>query len=94
MRLPPSVEIKQARFIEINLIGIPLESLQLVQTQVQEEMSERKLFTYVHNKKLKKKNDQLQAQNKSISEKLAQKEKEDHRPLKTSTQSYPTMTSN
>lgn len=66
-------------FIVIDLVGIPLESLQLIQTQVQEEMRERKLFTYAQNEKLKKKNDQLRAQKKSISEKLTQKEEEECR---------------
>lgn len=50
-----------------------------MQTQVQEEIRERELLTFAQNKKLKKKNDQLQAQNKSISEKLTQKEEEECR---------------
>lgn len=79
VRLPLGVEIEQAGFIKIDLEGIPLESFQLVQTQVQEEMRERELLTYAHNEKLRKENDQLQAQNKSISKKMAQKEEEEHR---------------
>ena len=67
MRLSPSVEIEQVRFIDIDLAGIPLEGLKLVQTQVQEEMRECELLTYTQNEKLKKENDQLQVQNKSIS---------------------------
>ena len=94
VRLPPDVEIEQAGFIQIDLAGIPLKILQLAQTQVQEVMRERELFRYTKNEKLKKENDQLQAQNISISEKLIQKEEEEHRLLKTSTQSYLTTTSN
>ena len=46
VRLPPSVEVEQAGFIEIDLVGIPIESLQMVQTQVHEELKERELIMY------------------------------------------------
>ena len=46
-------------------------------------MREHELFTYVQNEKLKKENDQLQAQNTSILENLAQKEEEEHRMTQT-----------
>ena len=42
-------------------------------------MRELKLFTYAKNEKLMKENDQLQAQNISISKKMAQKEEEERR---------------
>lgn len=44
--LPLGVKVEQAGFIEINLVGIPIESLQLVQTQVKEELKEREQTTY------------------------------------------------
>lgn len=59
VRLLPSVEIEQAGFIEIDLASILFESLHLVQSQVQKEMKEHRLFTYAQNKKLKKEIDQL-----------------------------------
>lgn len=46
--------------------------------QVQEELKDHKLITYAQNEKLKKENDQLQLQNRTISAKLAQKEEKEH----------------
>ena len=46
-------------------------------------MREHELFTYTQNKNLKKENDEVQAQNKSISEQLAQMEEEECRLTQT-----------
>ena len=78
MRIPPSVEVEQVGFIEVDLTGIPIESLQLVQTQVQEELKEHELITHAQNEKLQKENYQLQLQNRTISVKLVEKEEEEH----------------
>ena len=79
MRMPLGVEIEKAGFIKIDLVGILLESLHLVQTQIQEEMRGRELFTYTQNEKLKKENNHLQEQKKFILVKLTQKEYEERR---------------
>lgn len=77
--LPSGSLIGQTRFIEVDLVGIPTDTLQMVQVQVQEELGERKLITYQQNEKLAKENDQLQARNESISTKLSKKEHEENK---------------
>ena len=77
IRLPSRSPIEQAGFIEVDLAGIPTETLQMVQVQVQEELRERELTTYQQNERLMKENDQLRARNEYISMKLSQKEHEE-----------------
>ena len=76
VRLPSGSQIEKTGFIEVDLAGIPIETLQIVQVQVHEELRERELSNYRQNEKLKKDTDQLQEQNESISVKLTQKEYE------------------
>ena len=82
VRLPSRSQIEKTGFIEVNLAGIPTETLQLVEVQVQEELRERELSTYMQNEKLKKENDQLKAHNKFILTKLTRKEYEESRLTK------------
>lgn len=51
--------IEETGSIEVHLAGIPTDTLQLVQVQVQEELRDRELATYQENEKLAKGNDQL-----------------------------------
>lgn len=50
--LPSGNLVQQSRFIEVNLATIPTETLQIVQTQVQEKLRVREANTYQQNKKL------------------------------------------
>ena len=50
--LPSGSPIQQSGFIEVNLIAVPTETLQVVQTQVQEEIRVREANTYRQNLKL------------------------------------------
>lgn len=59
VRLPSRIPIEKTGFIELNLIDILIETLQIVQVQVQEELREREISTYKKNEKLIKDNDQL-----------------------------------
>lgn len=52
IKLPPSVEVEHAGFIEVDLVGIPIESSQMVQTQVHEELKECELIKYMQNENL------------------------------------------
>ena len=56
VRLPSGSPIEQIGFIEVDLAGIPTETLQMVQVQFQEELRERELTTYQQNEKLRKEN--------------------------------------
>lgn len=58
VRLPLGVEVEEA-VIEIDLTGIQIESLQMVQTQVHEELKEHELITYVQYENIQKENAQL-----------------------------------
>ena len=75
--LPPGVEVEHARFIEVDLTRIPIESLQMVQTQDHEELKECELIQCAQNEKLQKENDQLQLKYRTTSAKLAEKEEEE-----------------
>lgn len=46
VRLPSGSPIDQTGFIKVNLVDIPIETLQLVQMQVHEELREREYNTY------------------------------------------------
>ena len=50
----------------MNLKDIPIETLQLVQVQVHEELREWEYNTYERNKQLIKENDQLQVQHDAM----------------------------
>lgn len=52
--LPSSSPIQQSGSIEVNLAAIPIETLQVVQIQVQEELHVREETTYRKNRKLLK----------------------------------------
>ena len=60
VRLPSRSLIEKTWFIEVGLVGIPIETLQMVQLQAQEELRERELSTYTQNDKLVKDNVKLQ----------------------------------
>ena len=77
VRIPSGSPIEQTWFIKVDLAGIPTDTLQMIQVQVQEELRDREVATYQQNEKLAKENDQLQERNKSISTKLTQKEYEE-----------------
>ena len=47
--LPSGSPIQQSGFIEVNLAAVPTETLQVVQTQVQEELRVREASTYRQN---------------------------------------------
>ena len=57
VKLPSRSPIEQTGFIEVDLAGIPIDTLQMVQVQVQEELRDRELVTYQQNEKLAKEND-------------------------------------
>ena len=77
VKLPPGVEVEHAGFIKVDLARIPLESLQMIQAQVNEELREHELITYAKNKNLQKEKSQLQLKYKTISAQLAEKEVEE-----------------
>ena len=49
IRLSPGIEFEHMRFIEVDLSRIPVESLQMVQEQVNEEIRECEMITYAQN---------------------------------------------
>lgn len=79
VRLPPGIQVEQEGFTEVDLTGIPTETLQMVQIQVHEELREHELSTYAQNEKLMKDNTQLQQKYKTILAQLAQKEEEEEK---------------
>ena len=56
VRISPSIQVEKAGFIEVDLVGILIETLQMVQLQVHEELRECYLSTYAQNEKLMKDN--------------------------------------
>lgn len=61
----------------MNLSNILIETLQLVQVQVQEELREREINTYQKNEKSTMDNDQLRAKNEAMKVKLMKQEYEE-----------------
>lgn len=63
--------VEQSGFIEVHLVAIPTDTLQIVQTQVQEELQGREINTYKHNHKLSKGNEELCRSENEVKDKLA-----------------------
>lgn len=67
VRLPSGSQVEQTGFIEVDLARFPIETLQMVQLQVHEELREWELSTYMQNEKIVKDNAKLQQKYQTIS---------------------------
>lgn len=70
--LPSGNLVEQSRFIEVNLVVIPTNTLQIVQIQVQEELHGQEVNTYKKNRKLLKNHEELRRSAEEMKNKLAQ----------------------